>query len=142
MEKTQEELNLEQFVSLLDTALISDNPAVQNALRNLLTIATLVSAQKPGEELTLGPLRSLVETVKSLQQRVNQLERSQFVKQPYPGMQPLDPNQRIYTSPNTTGTPPPQWGTTWSAGDDPNYKGPYAFGGTNVSLAAQLERDD
>lgn len=139
-DKTQDEINLEQFVSLLDTALMSDNPAVQNALRNLLTIATLVTAQKPGEELAHGPLRSLVETVKNLQVRVNQLEQVQYRQQPYPGTQPYNPNQRWYTGPGTSGSPAPMWGSTWSVGDDINYKGPSA---TMINeMLARLERDD
>lgn len=151
MDKTQDEIDLEQFVSLLDTALTSDNPAVQNALRNLLTIATLVTAEKPGDEVVRGPLRTLVETVKMLERRVAQLERPQYApNQPYgPG---YNPNQKWYTNPNTTGSPSgPTWYTpSYVVGDDPNYTGAWAFGGTNIDITnaigdislAHLDRDD
>lgn len=114
--KTQDELTLEQFVSLLDTALLSDNPAIQNALRSLLTITILVTAQNPGDELIDGPLRSLVETVKNLEERLGRVESEQLAKRSYPG------TGHWIVSPNTTGTGPGP-GVSYTIGDDPNYKG-------------------
>lgn len=71
---SQDELDLAQFASLLDTCLTSDNEAVQNALRGLLTIATIVTAKKPGDEVVRGPLRSLIDQVARLHLRVQSLE--------------------------------------------------------------------
>lgn len=70
----QDEIDMEQFASLLDTALTSDIPAVKNALRNLMTITTIVTAQNPGQELVHGPFRKMVENYKNIDKRLWNIE--------------------------------------------------------------------
>lgn len=108
---SQDELDLAQFASLLDTCLTSDNEAVQNALRGLLTIATIVTAKKPGDELVRGPLRRLIDQVARLNSRVQSLEND---LSRYRNGSPGYPGKDYYGSPNT-----------WPGIVDPSYNQPY-----------------
>ena len=72
-EKDQADFDLETFVDLFDTAMSSDNPAVQRALKNLVLISAMVNAQSP-ENLRKGPLRRVVEDVQILNKRLSNLE--------------------------------------------------------------------
>ena len=92
-EKDQADFDLETFIDLFDTAMSSDNPAVQKALKNLILISTLVNS-KSDHSLKQGPLRRLFEDVKHLNQRVSSLE----VEKQY---------KSTYTAPPSTGTWPP-----------------------------------
>jgi hypothetical protein len=129
-EKDQADFDLETFIDLFDTAMTSDNPAVQKALKNLILISALVNS-KSDHSLRQGPLRRLVEDVKHLNQRVSSLEMEKQYKTTYappttgtfpPGYsRPANPATPMWpqTSPNTvaptavpgTGLPP---GTIWS----------------------------
>ena len=71
----EDDFNLEQFVDLFDTAMMSDNPTVKKAFKNLMLVATLVSAEN---EPKIGPLRELVTTVNDLRSRVATLEASKY----------------------------------------------------------------
>jgi hypothetical protein len=104
-EKDQADFDLEKFVDLFDTAMSSDNPAVQRALRNLLMIAAMVDSENPAG--SAGPLRRLVEDIKHLNNRLNTLEAAQ--RQPY----------------NTTPTPYSP-GSIPAVGTWP-YTGPYPY---------------
>lgn len=72
-EKDQADFDLETFVDLFDTAMSSDNPAVQRALKNLVLISTIVNAHNP-DSLRTGPLRRVVEDIQTLKKRIGQLE--------------------------------------------------------------------
>lgn len=112
-EKDQADFDLEKFVDLFDTAMSSDNPAVQRALRNLLMIAAMVDAESPATQA--GPLRRLVEDIKNLNSRLNNVEMIQRQPSSYPSSTPGSiPAVGIwpYTGPypyttTTTGTFPP-----------------------------------
>lgn len=94
-EKDSSDFDLEQFVDLFDTAMSSDNPAVQRALKNLLMIAALVDGDTKPEDRVKGPLRRLVDDIQNLNRRISHLESV---------------NQtRTYTVPGTINTP---WITT------------------------------
>ena len=71
----EEDFNLEQFVDLFDTAMMSDNPTVKKAFKNLMLVATLVSAEN---EPKIGPLRELITTINDLRARVSTLESSKY----------------------------------------------------------------
>jgi hypothetical protein len=110
-EKDQSDFDLETFVDLFDTAMTSDNPAVQRAFKNLMMIAATAHAKQEGQGLQSpqGPLRRLVDDVRNLNRRVNELEYqrhtipSPMPSIPIPGTVPGP----FWTSPNTTGSPPP-----------------------------------
>ena len=133
-EKDQKDYDLEDLVKVIDAALTSDNPAVQNALRGLLLISTIVSAEHPDQALRSGPLARVFEDYHNLARRLSQLEDdmnkikwTQQKQQVEPFM-PTVPAVGPYPSTNPwTGTnpnrPTPTWTSTWSVGDDPNYKG-------------------
>lgn len=119
-EKDQKDYDFEQLVKVIDSALTSDNPAVQNALRSLLLISTIVSAEHPDQTLRHGPLSRMYEDMHNLARRISHMEDEiadlKRLHQP-----------RTYTSttPYIGGIPPAQtWDTHWpAAGDDPNYRG-------------------
>ena len=68
----QEDFDLTQFVDMFDTAMSSDNPAIQKCFKNLLLLVSLVHTEDKQKQI--GPLRKLVEDVHDLQRRVSQME--------------------------------------------------------------------
>ena len=115
-EKDQADFDLETFVDLFDTAMSSDNPAVQRALKNLVLISAMVNAQQDPNGLRKGPLRRVIEDIQVLNKRIGQLEsagayRSTYAPNTSPGT--ATPNtwpQPYY--PGNTGTLAPgqkQW---------------------------------
>jgi hypothetical protein len=89
-EKDQADFDLETFVDLFDTAISSDNPAVQRALKNLLMIATIVNAEDPEAGMRQGPLRRVIDDQRNIIRRLERVEND---------------NTKIY--PQTPGTLPP-----------------------------------
>ena len=136
-EKDQKDYDLQDLIKVVDSALTSDNPAVQNALRGLLLISTIVSAEHPDQAMRNGPLARIMEDHNDLIRRLarleddlNQIKWNQQKQQVEPFM-PTVPAVGPYpgTSNPWTGTgpyPTPTWTTTFSAGDDPAYKGAYS----------------
>jgi hypothetical protein len=136
-EKDQKDYDLEDIVKVIDTALTSDNMAVQNALRSLLLVATIVSAEHPDQVVRHGPLARVFEDYNNLARRLNNLEdevhqlrKISLTKNDAPFTPPYNPGNPFGPNPTTgwPGTndpskPTPMWDTNWSAGDDPNYKG-------------------
>jgi len=127
-EKDQKDHDLEDLVKVIDTALTSNNPAVQNSLRSLLLVATIVSAEHPDQVVRHGPLarvfedyRHLGRRLSDLEDEVQQLRRMALTKTDAP----------YAPRPLTTGWPgtndptklSPMCESTWSAGDDLIYQG-------------------
>ena len=86
-EKDQSDFDLETFVDLFDTAMSSDNPAVQRAFKNLVLISSIVNAQNNPDSIRRGPLRKMVDDIASIRKRLDQLEsagayRSTYKPQP------------------------------------------------------------
>ena len=130
-EKDQKDYGLENLVKVIDTALTSDNVAVQNALRSLLLVATIVSAEHPDQVLH-GPLARVFEDYRNLSFRLSNLEdevgdlrRMALTKTETPFAPISAGSPTPFTDP--WNKPTPMWNTTWSAGDDPNYKGAQAI---------------
>lgn len=71
---TKEELDLEKFVELFDTAMNSDNPAVQKCFNNLMLVVALVHAED--KEKHDGPLKSLVNEFRDMQKRLSYIEHT------------------------------------------------------------------
>jgi hypothetical protein len=65
-QKDQADFDLETFVDLFDTAISSDNPAVQRALKNLLMIAAIVNSEDADAGMRHGPLRRVLEDQKHI----------------------------------------------------------------------------
>jgi hypothetical protein len=136
-ETDQKDYDLEQLVKVIDSALTSDNVAVQNALRSLLMVATIVSAEHPDQVMKNGPLARVFEDYNNLARRLSSLEddvrKIQWDQQkqkvepfapPYNPGSPFGPNPTTgWPGTNDPTKPTPMWDSTWSAGDDPNYKG-------------------
>ena len=121
-EKDQADFDLETFVDLFDTAISSDNPAVQRALKNLLMIAAIVNAEDPEAGMRQGPLKRVLEDQRNIIRRLDRIESDKIYPQsptPYipggipPTSVPLGPYiGPVTTWPNTgTGSPPPN--TIW-----------------------------
>lgn len=130
-EKDQKDFDLEQIVRVIDSALESNDQRIKDALRALMTITVLCTAEHPDQAIK-GPLSRLMDDVRELNRRVYDVEDKlhqlkwsrehklvEPVNPPYqPPTSPHDP--RVY--PNDP-SPMWAWDPSWSAGDDPNYKG-------------------
>ena len=124
-EKDQADFDLETFVDLFDTAISSDNPAVQRALKNLLMIAAIVNAEDAEAGMRQGPLKRVLEDQRNIIRRLDRIESDKIYPQsPTPvfpggsgtpfGPVPLGPYYppTPLTWPSTgTGSPPPN--TLW-----------------------------
>lgn len=118
-EKDQADFDLETFVDLFDTAISSDNPTVQRALKNLILVSSIVNAQENAEGLRKGPLRRLVDDINNITKRLNNLEsagayRSTYVPTTGPGTATPNTWPQPYYGPGNTATPIPgqgQWPT-------------------------------
>jgi hypothetical protein len=131
-EKDQADFDLETFVDLFDTAISSDNPAVQRALKNLLMIAAIVNAEDKEAGMRQGPLKRVLEDQRNIIRRLDRIESDRiYPQQPSPyipptgapfGPVPLGPYVGSpLTWPNTgTGNPPPNtiWCSSASTGVD------------------------
>lgn len=105
-EKDQADFDLETFVDLFDTAISSDNPTVQRALKNLILVSAIVNAQENSEGLRKGPLRRLVDDIQTLHKRIGNLESAGAYRATYA------PNTTI--SPGTASPAPGQYHTTFT----------------------------
>lgn len=74
MDKDQQEFDLEAFCGMLDMALASDHPTIKTALRNLMTTTTIITSANPGIAVEQGPFKKLVQDVKNLQRKVEELD--------------------------------------------------------------------
>jgi hypothetical protein len=124
-EKDQADFDLETFVDLFDTAISSDNPAVQRALKNLLMIAAIVNAEDAEAGMRQGPLKRVLEDQRNIIRRLDRIESDKIYPQsPTPwvppggvgtpfGPVPVGPYVGTpLTWPSTgTGSPPPN--TVW-----------------------------
>ncbi len=117
-EKDQADFDLETFVDLFDTAMGSDNPAVQRALKNLVLISAIVNAQENPDSLRRGPLRKIVDDILSIRKRLDQLEGAGAYRSTYaPPTTITSPGTAVPSGP-WTGTNPPvhpgqtHWPTT------------------------------
>ena len=63
--------DFEQFITLLDAALASDDPKITKALKKFMFLVRLNISDDEMEE---GPFTKMMETIDSLQRRVSQLE--------------------------------------------------------------------
>lgn len=162
--KDQQDFDLEQIIKLLDQALESDDQRIKDALRALLTITVLCSAQHPDQALKNGPLSRLFEDMHNLNRRLGRMEdelNDVKMRMPRPRAEPYTP-PTTYPSPLTgpwIGTDPtrptPMWGPSWSsssdwgdlpdikkwaAGDDPGYKGSSASTTLAEDFLRELEK--
>jgi hypothetical protein len=138
-EKDQADFDLETFVDLFDTAISSDNPAVQRALKNLLMIAAIVNAEDAEAGMRQGPLKRVLEDQRNIIRRLDRIEGDRiYPQQPTPvfpggtgtpfGPVPLGPYYppQPLTWPSTgTGSPPPN--TIWCATNTSSTAGPDQF---------------
>lgn len=67
------DIDFEQFIKLLDGALASDDKNVRQALRKFLFVAAMVM----GDDCEPGPFTKMMETIDGLQRRISTLENKQ-----------------------------------------------------------------
>ena len=140
-EKDQKDFDLEQIVEIFDTALESNDQRIKDALRALLTITVLCTAERPQEKI-MGPFERMLDDMRNLNRRLGNMEdelnRLNWDNQrkqtepfmPTPAVGPY-PSTNPWTGTNPNG-PKPMWGPSYnSAGDDPGYNG--ASSGLNAS---------
>lgn len=105
-EKDQADFDLETFIDLFDTAISSDNPTVQRALKNLILISAIVNAQENPEGLRKGPLRRVIDDIQNLNKRISNLEGAGAFRSTY---------APTTISPGTSTSPTPgQWNQTFT----------------------------
>lgn len=137
-QKDQKDFDLEQIVKIMDQALESDDQRIKDALRALMTVTVLCTAEHPDQVLRHGPLSRMVEDLHNMAKRLSRLEdelNDVKMRMPTPRAEPYMPTTPavpgIYPNPSTgpwIGTdltrPTPMYGPSWtSAGDDPTYRG-------------------
>lgn len=140
-EKDQADFDLESFIDLFDTAMSSDNPAVQRALKNLLLVSTLVNSDNDNN-IRQGPLRRLVDDIHNLNRRLNDLESKQNWAPPAYPFTPGNPSPNIplspYVAPGTSPIPNQPW---WGVGPGPIYTtGTANTGSTAISSTTYDDR--
>jgi hypothetical protein len=70
----QAEFDLQRVFELFDTALISKDERVVNALRNLLMIVALTNPEDADAKGDIGPLRAMERDLNSMNSRIRSLE--------------------------------------------------------------------
>ena len=155
-EKDQKDFDLEQIVRIVDQALESDDQRIKDALRALMTVTVLCTAEHPDQAVRNGPFARLLEDYNNLARRLSRLEdevNDVRNRMPPPTAAPYTPPSVVgpwIGSPTTpwTGTnpngPKPMWGPSYtSAGDDPNYTGAKADAYPNLKKVGvtQLAED-
>jgi hypothetical protein len=140
--KDQKDFDLEQIVKIIDTALESDDQRIKDALRALMTVTVLCTAEHPDQAFK-GPLARVLEDMHNLARRLSSLEDDmrkiqwdQQKKQVEPYM-PTNPTPRPtpfgptpttgspWVYPNDPTKPTPMWGPSWTStevGDLPDLK--------------------
>lgn len=154
-EKNQKDFDLEQIVELFDTALESNDPRIKDALRALLTITVLCTAERPHEKV-MGPFERMLDDIRNLNQRLSRMEDELNQMRWERQRQKVEPFTPPYQPPGTTNpwpgypttgtnpnSPTPMWGPTWTsttfkAGDDVADKGAWA---NTPSSSAKLAED-
>lgn len=150
-QKDEADFDLETFVDLFDTAMSSNNPTVQRALKNLILVSAIVNAQENTEGLRRGPLRRLVDDMNNITKRLNNLEsagayRSTYAPtvttpgtaSPLPGQwNPNGPGYTNYPSVHPGTLPPGTIISSTSAGDTFSAK---AFNQIDVQVGSLLEK--
>lgn len=161
-QKDQKDFDLEQIVKVIDSALESNDHRIKDALRALMTVTVLCTAEFPDQAVN-GPLARLLEDYNNLNRRLCSLEddmrKIQWNQQksqvepftpPYQppttnpwGTSPLGPNPITgWPGTNDPTRPKPMWGPSMtSAGDDPNYKGAISMVSVNPSTAHNRAKD-
>ena len=145
--KDQKDFDLEQIVKIIDQALESDDQRIKDALRALMTVTVLCTAEFPDQSIK-GPLARVLEDYKNLNQRLSSVENDirklqwdSQRKQVEPFTPPYNPGGPFGpVGYPTTGQPKPMWGSSWSAGDDPAYKG--ASSSSNIDQIRELLNKD
>ena len=162
--KDQKDFDLEQIVRVIDSALESDDQRIKDALRALMTITVLCTAEHPDQAIK-GPLARLLEDHNDLNRRlcmveddIRKIQWNQQKSQVEPFTPPYNPGSPFGPNP-TTGWPGtndptrpkpmfgPEWSSTdvgdiktWSAGDDPNYRGSSASSTSAEDFLKRLEQ--
>lgn len=133
-EKDQKDFDLEQIVRIIDQALESDDQRIKDALRALLTITVLCTAQHPDQALRNGPFARLLEDYNNLARRLSRLEdevTNVKNRMPPATAAPYTPPSVVgpwigtpttgpggpWTGTNPNG-PKPMWGPSWSSSTD------------------------
>ena len=88
----QDDHDLEKIINVLDEAIMSDDPRIQECLRRLMVTVALIEST---DSIKTGPLRQLFNEVDRLSGRISQLEHAfqynntRAPVQSYPGSQPF-----------------------------------------------------
>jgi len=106
-EKQAEDYDLERLIEMLDTAMMSRDPRVKNALRQLMMMVILTdSGDHEADIRDKGPLQTMFEDVRDLRHRIHEIERRMLAIYP---RESEDSRPRGYNIGGMGSTPHPQW---------------------------------
>jgi hypothetical protein len=73
-DKTQDDFDLDRMITMLDEALMSDDPRVVECLRRLMVTVALTRPESRDRLRGLGPLKQVLDDVRNLTRRLERLE--------------------------------------------------------------------
>ena len=115
------DIDFDQFIKVLDAALVTDNQNVKKALRKFLFVAAMAMSD---DDMERGPFTEMMETIDSLRQRVGALESANTTTTTFTDQTSTTP-QWIYN--------PPYYGT--STAGNINISGGTGTSTTNTTTA-------
>lgn len=123
-----EQAQLKAFIEILDQAYLSENPAVKDALHQLMMITILCHGHKKSKR---GPFKELFNKIKRVEDKLDnlKLDNLKLDRGDYNDFEKMIEDLKYYTSDNTK---PHQWGTTIK-----NWPGTVGSGYASTQTAAK-----
>ena len=157
-EKDQKDFDLEQIVRVIDQALESDDQRIKDALRALMTITVLCTAEHPDQAIK-GPLSRLFEDMHNLNRRLGRVEdelnqvkynmpKAAPFTPPYNPGSPFTPGTYPSTGwpgssyPNDPTRPTPMWGSSYPNTSMDSTAKSYKSVGVNLANLDKLFKED
>jgi hypothetical protein len=118
-DKTQADYDLERIVDVLDEAIMSQDPRVQECLRRLMVTVALISPETSAKRTIDGPFRQMRSDMRDIHSRLSRIEDDHVRNKQTQGPT-VEQWRQMYQPTWTTGTPDSNV-KPWTAGDPPNY---------------------
>lgn len=73
LDDSNEDVDLEQLIALLDKALESDDPRIKKALKNFLMVASLIDSEEDEEKERRGPFSNLLSRIENIEYKLEKM---------------------------------------------------------------------